>query len=126
MAQRFEITGTAALRKALGQAGDLATQALAAAMLEEQSAIMSESQTRVPVDTGVLRASGTVLPPKVSGTRVEVEAGYGGAAAAYAIVQHEKHSSKSKFLERPFLERVPKIPGNLARKVEAAWRRLAT
>ena len=125
MAAKFEITGLDDLKKALKSAGNLAEKALASAMFEEQSAVISEAQTRTPVDTGTLRASGTVLAPDIQGSKVTVVAGFGGAAAKYAIVQHEKHSSKSKFLERPFLERAPKIPGNLAKRVEAAWRRLA-
>lgn len=124
MASKFEITGLAELKRALQKAGNLADDALKSAMFEEQSAVITESQALVPVDTGVLRASGTVLAPEQHGSRIEVVAGYGGAAAKYAIVQHEKHSSKSKFLERPFLQRAPKIPGNLARRVEAAWQRL--
>lgn len=124
MASKFEITGVGELRRALRNAGDLADKALAAAMFEEQSAVITAAQELAPVDLNTLRASGTVLPPTRTGQRIEVEAGFGGAAAAYAIIQHEKHSSKSKFLERPFLQRAPKMAANLAKRVESAWQRL--
>lgn len=40
----------------------------------------------VPKDTGVLAASGRVKGPKANG---EVELSFGGAAAPYALAQHE-------------------------------------
>lgn len=124
------ITGINELRRALDRAGDLADKALESAMFLEQEAVISEAKARTPVDTGVLRASGTVLPPKVQGSRIEVEAGFGGAAQEYAVPVHERLGvhhpvGQAKFLESAFLERAPKIPANLARRVEAAWRRLA-
>lgn len=104
-------------------------EALASGLFLEQEAIMSASKQEVPVDLGVLRASGTVLPPDSNGTIIEVVSGYGGAAEAYAIVQHERLSyrhtvGKAKYLEHPFLARAPQIPANLAKRVEAAWQRL--
>lgn len=124
------ITGINELRRALDRAGDLADKALESAMFLEQEAVIAEAKARTPVDTNVLRASGTVLPPKVQGGRIEVEAGFGGAAQEYAVPVHERLGvhhpvGQSKFLESAFLERAPKIPANLARRVEAAWRRLA-
>lgn len=130
MAKSFTITGVTELLRALDRAGDLASKALESAMFLEQEAVMSEAKARTPVDTGTLRASGTVLPPKVKGSRIEVDAGFGGAAQDYAIPVHERLGvhhpvGQAKFLESAFLERAPKIPANLARRVEAAWRRLA-
>lgn len=126
----IKITGVVELKRALDQAGDLADKALESAMFLEQEAVIAAAKERTPVDTGVLRASGTVLPPKVRGSRVEVEAGFGGAAQDYAVAVHERMGvnhpvGQSKFLESAFLERAPKIPANLARRVEAAWRRLS-
>lgn len=126
----FRISGTDELRRALRKVGELADQALPAAMVDEQEAVISDAKGRTPVDTGVLRSSGTVLPPNVSGSRVEVDAGFGGAAAKYAIPVHERlgahhNVGEAKFLERAFLERVPNIPKNLATKLERAWRRLS-
>lgn len=129
MASSIRITGTRELQRKLMQAGPLATKAVAAAAVEEQEQVMSVAKSRTPVDTGTLRGSGTVLPPEVSGTRVKVVAGFGGAASAYALVQHERldfhHTSgQAKFLESAFLERAMVMPRTLAAGVERALRRL--
>lgn len=126
---RTEVTGGAEFARKMRQAPDLAMQALKAALFEEQSAVIAEAQARTPVDTGVLRASGTVLPPEQTGTKVTVEAGFGGAAAAYAIPVHENMGAshavgQAKFLESSFLERAPKIPSNVAKRVGRAFERL--
>ena len=86
---------------------------------------MAMSKRLVPVDKGPLRASGTVLPPEVEGSKLKVVAGYGGAAKDYAVVQHEdltlNHKvGQSKFLEQPFNERAPQVPQNLAKSVGRA------
>lgn len=124
---RMDIRIVKALRAA--EAEGLAVKALESSMFLEQEAVIAAAKENTPVDTGVLRASGTVLAPKVSGTQVTVEAGFGGAAAGYAVPVHERLGvhhpvGQAKFLERAFLERAPKIPGNLAKRVEAAWQRL--
>lgn len=46
----------------------------------------------VPVDLGTLRASKTITGPDMSGDRIEVTIGYGGAASAYAVAIHETPS----------------------------------
>lgn len=128
---KIQITGLDDLRRALRQAGDLAIDALASSAVEEAEKIMTDSKSNyVPVDLNTLRASGTVLPPKKTGTRVEVEMGYGGAAKAYAIVQHERLGYRHtvggpKYLERPFLAAMPTLGRNLAEGVRRAWARLA-
>lgn len=125
----FKIEGVDQLKRALAQAGDLAQEALEAAMVEEAESIMTESKQRAPVDTGAMRASGVVLPPERSGDRVSVTMGYGGASQAYVKVQHEnmtlRHvTGEPKFLERPVLERAGKLGNVLASRVARAWQRL--
>lgn len=112
----------AGLRRALAAAGERANEALAAAVADEADAVMAESKRRAPVDTGTLRSSGTVAPVERRRGKVRVEMGYGGAASAYALVQHEEmgynHTvGEAKFLERPLRERAPKVAGNLATRV---------
>jgi hypothetical protein len=129
VASKFEIAGLDDLKRALQKAGDLADKALMAAMFEEQSAVITAAQEIVPVDLGTLRGSGTVLPPEQHGQRIEVTAGFGGAAAKYAVIVHEKMGlhhpvGGPKFLERAFLQRAPKMASNLARRVESAWQQL--
>lgn len=76
----------------------------------------------VPVDLGVLRASGHVVPPQVSGTRVTVTLGYGGAASAYALIQHERMDfhhdvGRAKYLEGPVKQRAAGMGQRLARRM---------
>lgn len=96
--------------------------AAASALTLEAESIMSASKEIVPVDSGALRASGMVGEPEFGTFRVDVQMGYGGAAASYAIVQHEtptvgpgepkgpfigyEHApgKSDKFLERPLQE----------------------
>ena len=70
-----------------------------------------------PIDTGALRASGTVTP-SISGTNVEVKLTYGGAAAPYAVFVHEinnnyKGGKSWKFLSIPLQEALPDIINGL-------------
>lgn len=79
---------------------------LADALYTEAELIMTDSKMNyVPVDTGVLRNSGTVQKPVITRTDVTVTLGYGGPAAPYAIRVHEYPPSfgqgKNKYLSRP-------------------------
>lgn len=64
--------------------------------------IFAESQRRVPVDTGNLRASARVQPAREAPPRATIT--YGGTAAEYALAVHETHRSQSKYLEEPARE----------------------
>lgn len=55
----------------------------------EATVVLNESKRLVPVDTGNLRASGRVEPPKTQGSVTTIEVSYGGAAAPYALYVHE-------------------------------------
>lgn len=125
----IEFEGWDQFQVALNGAGPLAARALASALYSEMEQIISNAQTRTPVDTGVLRASGTTLPPTIDGPTVEVTGGFGGAASAYSIPVHERlgvhHTvGEAKFLEKAADERAPKIGENVARKVGEAMTRL--
>lgn len=109
MALEIELVGVQELQAALQRLGDQAKPLAARALLVEAETIMADSKQMTPVDTGVLRSSGHVLPPAMDRDGVEVRLGYGGAAEAYAIVQHERldytHTvGGPKFLERPLME----------------------
>lgn len=109
-------------------AGDRLTELLAVMLYREAEEIMARSKSQyVPVDTGTLRSSGTVLPPVVEGGKVSVTFGYGGAAAPYALRVHEnprsgktegvspsgaKYSSWAKVGQWKYLE----VPVNEARR----------
>jgi hypothetical protein len=97
-------------------------QQLAGALYMEAEAIMRESKANyVPVDTGALRNSGTVLPPKVEPKRITVEFGYGGAAVPYAAAVHEYPKGygqgKNKYLTRPLNEAMADMAGRIARRL---------
>jgi hypothetical protein len=83
---------------------------IGAALYQEGQHIMTRSKSEfVPVDTGTLRASGQVTLPRQESGRVVVELGYGGAASAYALVQHERMDfhhpvGQAKYLEQPVNE----------------------
>ena len=104
-----------------------AAPAAGRALVAEAEAIMTRSkQSFVPVDTGVLRASGHVSMPDVSGDDVSVTLSYGGPASDYAVVQHErldyKHSvGGPKYLERPLLEAASGMGERIAKKIREAF-----
>mgnify|MGYP003149562792 CR=1 FL=1 len=85
--------------------------AFAAALLEQGIMIMDKSVPLAPRLTGDLRRSAKVTAPKTT-KRPEVGLGYN---VEYALVQHETHRSKSKFLERPYNESLPGAAKRLAR-----------
>lgn len=77
--------------------------------------IMSESKDRyVPVDTGTLKRSGRVDRPEISGDNVSVKLSYGGAAQAYALVQHERTDFHHPHGQAKYLETPVKIHGTQA------------
>ncbi len=94
--------------KARLKTGD-ATSRLAGPLKLEAERVMTKAKRLTPVDLGTLRASGVVHSPEITPRRVVVELGFGGAAAAYALVQHERldfiHTvGQAKFLEQPVNE----------------------
>jgi hypothetical protein len=60
--------------------------------------ILGEAKKIVPLDTGTLMRSGTVE------AKPEDKSVITSFNTPYALKQHEAHKSKSKYLERPFLE----------------------
>lgn len=121
------------LRRVLAKAKNV-PQAAARALYEEGQVIFNKSQELVPVETGALAGSGRVTLPSVNASSVEVEIGYGGAAAPYAIYVHERLDlnhrypgaknarAQAKFLEQPVLEAAPKLGDRLADRVEGLLR----
>lgn len=105
----MHIVGLDAFLVKLGVLGAKAATVGGAALYREAEGIMNTAKGLTPVDTGALRASGHVNPPDVSGGKVSVELGFGGAAEAYAVYVHEMtwvghRVGQAKFLEQPLLE----------------------
>ena len=118
----FEIDGIPQLRAALERAKDRAAPAMAAALLIEAEGAMRESRELVPVDDAILKGSAVVLPPEFTLTGVSIDFGYGGTAADYAVIQHERtdlsHTvGQSHFLSQPVLQRASGMGNRMAATV---------
>jgi hypothetical protein len=104
-----KVKNLAELQKAFVLAGSDAPKFAAKALFEEAQEAFVLSQAVVPVEYGVLRASGVVHGPQVRGSRVFCDITYGGPAAFYAIYVHELPPSRArhdpptrwKYLENP-------------------------
>jgi hypothetical protein len=106
----IQIRGLPELKAKMRKLGMDVDFVLAQELYREAEEIMGESKAHyVPVDTGVLAGTGHVKPPKIRrGSGAVVTMGYGGAAKAYAIVQHERldyrhNVGQAKYLEVPTL-----------------------
>lgn len=85
------LEGLQELKRNLNATGREMTEALGKSIFEMVNEIAKESSRLVPVDTGNLRSSRTVEFRKVNGGYgIEAEIAYGGTAAGYALVQHER------------------------------------
>lgn len=91
---------------------------------------MAESKRIVPVDTGALMNTGTVMPPVDNGREIMVEMGYGSQSVDYAVYVHEnmapvkwqRPGSGPKYLETPLKEKQDSLPDRIASAIEAALR----
>lgn len=123
MEMAITITGLEAVQARIAALGPQAVTALQSAMVQEAEAIMTESKRLVPVDTGALRASGHVADPTAQGQTVQVQMGYGGSAAPYAVLVHEMTQNKhrtptqAKYLETPFREAIAGMAGRIAARI---------
>lgn len=96
----------------------------AAALYQEAQIEMTESKRRVPVEHGILRASGFVAEPQHSGKNISVTMSYGGAAEDYAIIQHERLDyhhplgGQAKYLESVINESRPFMLARIARRMD--------
>ena len=97
------------------------------ALLAEAQAILAVSQTRVPVDTGLLRSTGEVEGPFVTAKSVEVEMRYGGhGVAPYAAKQefdatlNHPHGGQAFYLSQSFYEATAGMAERLAEHIHAA------
>lgn len=84
---------------------------------------MTLAKERTPVDTGTLRASGYVTTPQDNGSSIEQELGFGGAAADYALVQHERldfnhPTGQAKFLESAVNDRERELISSIEREIK--------
>jgi hypothetical protein len=85
----FQLVGLDQVLRNVQRVGPFLSRELGAQMYEDSERIMTESKSNVPVDLGVLRASGRVQSPVYTDRSVTVTLSYGGAASAYAVYVHE-------------------------------------
>ena len=132
----MEIQGLERLAAWLTSAPARANAGMAKGLYRSALKIMNDSQEIVPVGgpptspedktPGALKASGTVDLPVTEGNVTTVHLGYGGAASAYALRQHNdltyqhKPGQTAKYLERPLLADEPNILGRIADAVQEA------
>lgn len=121
----IELIGAPELARTLATAGPQGVRALKQALNEEGQIAFRNSQRLVPVDTGTLRRSGILLLAREKGSAmIEVVMGYGGAASAYALRQHEnlsyrhKQGQQAKYLEEPVRARQEKLSQNIQRRMQ--------
>lgn len=86
----IRITGVKEAQAELRRIARLAPDLMEQALRVEAQKMLDASRPLVPVDTGVLMASGLIEPPQNNGGKVRVVFGYGGSAWYYAIPQHER------------------------------------
>lgn len=89
-----KVSGVDRFERLLQQYGDKVAGALATALYEEGKMLLTDSKENyVPVDTGNLQDSGHVTEPRLDGSTLVVDVGYGGYAAPYALSVHENPRS---------------------------------
>jgi len=96
---------------------------VAAALLVEAESIMTGAKKHyVPIITGALSRSGTVLAPVITDDNIKVTMGFGSDTVAYAAKVHELPNSagqhKNKFLSKPLNVAVKGMGERLAKAVK--------
>lgn len=137
----MDIRGIPEVKRALAIDSARVEGAIKRAMGDLMNEVFTKADQLVPVDEGNLRTSGHILTSQGPNGESTITIAYGGAAAPYAAVQHERldywHPPKppgkskvgkrqgtgpgadpstgrgAKYLERPFLE----VTGNLKQKL---------
>jgi hypothetical protein len=129
MSQAFRLVGAEQLAIKLRQAGDRAMPIIADALNEIGGEIMAVSQREAPWDVGTLRKEGTNYGTEIHGTEVVDTLGYGGAAMAYALIQHERtdfnhpKGGKAHYLSDPVKQAGFRFAVNMANKLRGRLER---
>ena len=119
----FELDGARELRNMLEVSGKDAGKIVGQVILEEANMIFAKAMILTPIDTGALRGSGGVSAPMNMPQGIGVDIFFGGPAAPYAMYVHEilgnyhNPPTQAKYLEQPFMERLPEIQQNMARRI---------
>lgn len=120
----FEVRGLVQMEQALRRIQNQFKDEIPRALREEGERIMTISkQEFVPVDTGNLRASGTVSDARRVGRDVVVDLFFGGPAAPYALEVHENVDAghrvgSAKYLEIPLNAAIPGMLNRISRRLK--------
>lgn len=133
------ITGTADVMAALQALARRVPGAIERALREESEAVMAEAKLLVPVEVGPLRSSGFVGPVQRTGDLYRADLAFGGPAADYAEVQHEREdfnhtgthyssrlgrmyqrTGQAKFLEEPVEDARPEFAERMRTRIARA------
>jgi hypothetical protein len=114
-----DVQGAKLIARALKQAANLSPKAMGAGLYAAGNDIMRLSKRLVPVDLGTLKGSGYVTLPDTSGDSAEIEVGYGGPAASYAVEQHERTEfshpvGQAKYLQDAVDQTLRSLPAKIA------------
>src|SRR4029434_8732072 len=118
-----KVSGLDQVFKNLEATSEQIIQALARALYEDGGALLKEAQAITPWEFGVLVGSGYVTLPEITGSKIKVVLGFGGAAQAYAEIVHErldvyhKPPTQAKYLETPFNARAKGFDQRIGRAV---------
>lgn len=124
-AVNIKLGGDETLRRILAAGSGKTVIAVGGALLQCAQLVMRASLEQVPVKDAVLKGSATINDPKFSNGLIKVVMGYGGAASAYALYQHNapdgwhytRPGSKSHYLSDPLMEALPVIEKTLAFRI---------
>jgi hypothetical protein len=134
MADRVDLvfTKTIEITERLRKLKGATIQHAANALHTEHELIMTAAKKITPVEFGTLKGSGHVVPVAITNRAVISEGGFGGAAEDYAIIVHERLTSKSsgrpiqysvpgtgpKFYETPWVKAIPRMEDRLAKRIK--------
>ena len=112
----MRLLGVAAVLATMNRIKGSGAGAASDALNKAAQDVYAESQRRVPVDLGNLKASARIEPSTPDELRASIS--YGGTAAQYAAIVHETHRSQSKFLESPAREYEAQLRDGVAKAVK--------
>ena len=116
MKPRIRVSGADQMAATLRRQSQAVRRRTQAALVAEAQSVLAESQRRVPVETGELRASGMVVPPRGDDLNVEIV-----FTAPHAVFVHEDLDAvhpdgRAKFLESTLLESASSLADQIARR----------
>jgi hypothetical protein len=116
----MKVTGSKEVIKKFERLAVAYPKAAGAALYEEALAIEAKSVKLVPVDTGRLRGSHHVAPPKRKASKITCTIGYG---TTYALPVHERtkvrHAvGQAKYLEVPFKAAMRGFASRMVKRIQ--------